>query len=308
MRSKFISLAIMLAILAASTLGSAASPTHLVDDVGAKPSCSRNSIGHIVLSLSESLTPTVYLPFIAKQFRPPLFVGMTARWDSVGYGRGSEVWDAGYHLVRNLDAMTDANTIRSHNYDWYSPDPFGWGDWSWYSYYSLLTLEPQSVRVHPNWRWIRGDFILPYSVSPSNGAVATINGQPFLVSGPFPGYTAFGQPMQFWRFTNKDKILRWHDGGDRKIYIHPGEVTLLYDAGGTRLLIHYNEMRRRYYRDILTGDTIQWIGNLTSTNAWPTTLNTLQGADMHIPRPSIVETETVGLKCDREGNEEPDIP
>jgi hypothetical protein len=78
-------------------------------------------------------------------------------------------------------------------------------------------------------------FVLPYRISPSNGTVATIDSQAFLVSGPYPGYTAFGQPMQFWRFTNRDKFLFWDDGGGCQVYAHPGDITLLYDAGNTLL-------------------------------------------------------------------------
>jgi len=114
-----------------------------------------------------------------------------------------------------------------------------------------------------------------------------INGQAFLVSGPYSGYTAFGQAVQYWQLTNRDKFLLWDDGGDWKEYVHPGEITLRYDAGITRLLIYNNELRRWYYRGNLTSDTIQWIDNLTSTNAWPTT-NSMQH-DSSSPADEVVD-------------------
>jgi hypothetical protein len=323
MRSRFISLTIMFFIVATSVLTLAASPTCPIDVAMAKPSNALNPISRVALS-SKPLTPTVYLPLVtalrtsfvylplvANQ-RSPLFVGMTARWDSVGYGRGSDVWDAGFHLIRTLDTWTDMDTIRINNYDWYSPNPFGWSDWSWYSYYSVSTLKfiANSYPHNPAWKWEAyfNYVVLPYDLLPSNGATVAIDGQAFLVSGPYPGYTAFGQPMQYWQFTNKDEFLFWDDGGDWKAYMHPGDVTLLYDAGSTRLLIHCNELRRWYHDGSLTSRTTQWIDNLTSTNAWPTAQSTPQDVDFHDPTSSNTETETIELQWGQGRIERPIAP
>jgi hypothetical protein len=342
MRSKFTSLAIMLSLVVTSGLALAASLAHPVDVVVAKPSNALNPIGSVALS-SEPLTPTVYLPFVtafrtsfvylplvARQ-RPLLFVGMTARWDSVGFGRGGNNWrwNANSYNTRSLDSMIDADTIRSNNYWWIWFDRYGSDDISWYSYLSVSTLEYERIsllsaqksddfadtiparnalsstvpvmmfnnqllqitqlyRVESSCKsrllaMLPGSFILPYRISPSDGTLATIDGQIFLVSGPYPGYTAFGQPMQFWRFTNKDKFLFWDDGDGCMEYAHPGDITLLYDAGSTRLLIHRNELVHRYYYDTLTSETTQWIWNLTSTNAWPTGQST--SAESYISTP-----------------------
>jgi len=213
---------------------------------------------------------TVYLPLVLRLWpRPPLFVGMTARWDGTGHGRGSEYWEAGSHLTRHLDTMTDADTIRSSNHLWYSPNPFGWPDETWYSYYSISTLEfkASSLPPDPSWKWGKY-WILPYGVSLSNGATVLIDGQPFIVSGPYDGYTAFGKPVRYWELVNRDKFLFW-DGGDWQQYVHPSDITLRYDAGSTRLLLYSDVLRHYYYCGEPTSDTVQWIEVLTSTNAWP---------------------------------------
>ena len=47
--------------------------------------------------------------------RPPLYVGLSARWDGEGYIRGEDyLYTVGMHLARDLDGMTDADTIRDH--------------------------------------------------------------------------------------------------------------------------------------------------------------------------------------------------
>ena len=242
---------------------------------------SQSIIDNVILSSTETLTETVYLPLISKPI-PPLFLGMTVRWDSVGYSRGSEVWDAGYHRIRNLDMMTDSDTIRSNNHGWYSPNPWTWPDEYWYSYYSVSTLQfkASSSPPDPDWKWGAVDWILPFSVVLSNNITIMIDRQAFIVSGPYSGYTTFGKAVQYWQLTNRDKFLLWDDGGDWKVYIHPGEYILRYDAGSTRLLIYNNELRHYYYQGNLTSDTMQWIENLSSSNSWPASGSVQQDLDI----------------------------
>jgi len=165
MRPRFTALVVILSTIVTSVVFFVSS-TPQINAASAEVENAQISIDKAVLSPSDAITPTVYLPLIAKP-RPPLFVGMTARWDSAGYGRGSEVWDAGYHLTRDLDTMTDADTIRSNNHAWYSPNPFNWPDEYWYSYFSVSTLEfkASSAPPNPDWKWVGADFILPYSIS-----------------------------------------------------------------------------------------------------------------------------------------------
>ena len=229
---------------------------------------------------TDDITKTVYLPLIMAPYRP-LFVGLQLEWTGSGYGRGSHtnpLWDAAYRLTRDLDMMTDSDTIRSSNYETYTLNPSGWPDDSWYSYYSVSSLQFRSSSAAPNpdWKWDYWDWILPRSAMLSNGAIYMVSGQPFIVSGPFDKYTAFGRAVRYWRLANQNKFLLWDNGGDWTIYAHPNEIILQYDAGETRLLLYYNELRHYYYQGNLVDDTVQWIDDLTATNAWPSGLGGYQ--------------------------------
>jgi hypothetical protein len=54
----------------------------------------------------------------------PLFIGLRLRWDGMGYRRGDDVYDFGTHTERNLDILTDKDTIRSNNRYWYDSLPY----------------------------------------------------------------------------------------------------------------------------------------------------------------------------------------
>ena len=54
----------------------------------------------------------------------PLFVGLQVRYDGMGYYRGSELDDIGFHETISLDALTDADTIQAQFHAWYNPNPF----------------------------------------------------------------------------------------------------------------------------------------------------------------------------------------
>jgi hypothetical protein len=112
---------------------------------------------------------------------------------------------------------------------------------------------------------------LPYDREFHDGQTTTIDGQAFMVSGPHSGHTAFGQEVQYWRLVNEKKFLYWDGGGDWKQYVHAGDITLRYDAGNTRLLLHRDVLRRIYYKGKRTDDTVQYIDNLTSANSFPST-------------------------------------
>lgn len=218
----------------------------------------RNSWG--ASSWSNIQTVTIY----------PLFVGLKLRWDGAGYIRGSEYYDVGTHWENNLDILTDPDTIRSSNRQWYDPNPEGWATDTWFSYYSISTgqWKSSSVPDDPSWKW-GYSHLLGYTSQFSNGQIVTIDGQAFTVSGPYSGYTAFGKAVQYWQFVNNDKFLYWDGGGDWKQYCHPGDVTLRYDAGNSRLELYSSIMRRDYYQGNLTSDTVQYIENLTYANFFP---------------------------------------
>ncbi len=200
----------------------------------------------------------------------PLFVGLQLRWDGNGYIRGSEYADMGTHLQRKLNGLTDADTIRSHNYHWYSPNPYDWDSETWDAYYSATSgyFKSSSVPDDPTWKW-RSPWILPYDWQFFNGQTVSIDGQAFIVSGPHSGYTAFGRLVQYWKLVNRDKFLYWNGGGSWTQYVHPGDITLHYEAGETRLLLYSSIFRRYYYNGQITSDTVQYVQNLTSANSFP---------------------------------------
>ena len=232
---------------------------------------------------TEDITKTVYLPLIMAPYKP-LFVGLSLQWTGAGYGRGTtfDPWEAAHSLTRDLDIMTDSDTIRSRNYEMYTLNPFSWPDASWYAYYSVSSLQFRSSSAVPNpdWKWDYWDWILPRSAMLSNGATYMIGGQPFLVSGPFDGYSAFGQAVRYWRLANQNAFLLWDDGGVWTLYAHPGEIILHYEAGERRLLLYYDELRHYYKQGNLVDDTVRWLGNLTATNAWPGSLRRYQDSGL----------------------------
>ena len=219
----------------------------------------------------RSWSPTGYSDWsnVQSVFIHPLYVGLNLRWDGVGYIRGSYIFNVGTHRVYNLDLLASPDIVRSNNLLWYDPDPEGWGSSSWYNYYSISTGEWQSSSSpgDPSWKW-GYPWMSGYNTQFSPGQIAVIDGQPFTVTGPIAGYTAFGKPVQYWQLVNKNNFLYWDGGGDWKQYCHPGDVILQYDAGETKLLLHSSVMRRDYYKGGLTSDSVQYIENLTAANSF----------------------------------------
>ncbi|MCB0018757.1 MAG: hypothetical protein KDE09_13285 [Anaerolineales bacterium] len=205
----------------------------------------------------------------------PLFIGLDLRWDGRGYIRGSNNYDVGWHEERSLDILTDVDTARSNNHSWYDPNPQGWSSSNWYSYYSVSTgiFRGTSSVPDPSWKWSY-DWILAYDLQFTSGQIVQIDGQPFRVSGPHSGYTAFGKFVQYWELTNTNRFLYWSNGSDWKQYVLEGAAKLQYDAGSTRLLIHDDILRTYYYQDSRTSDTVQYISNLTAADSFPASIGT----------------------------------
>lgn len=203
----------------------------------------------------------------------PLFVGLKLRWDGVGYIRGSEYYEVGTHDERVLDIITEPDTVRANNHYWYAPNPQGWEDDYWYSYYSVTTglWKGSSTPGDPAWKW-GYSLILGYYSQFVNGETVTIDGQNFTVTGPHSGVTVWGRSIQYWKFVNQNNILYWDGGGDWKQYVHPGDVVLHYDAGNSRLLLFSSILRHYYYQGAVTSDTVQYVDNLTSSNSLPNSL------------------------------------
>ena len=200
----------------------------------------------------------------------PLFVGLSVRWDGVGYIRGSSYYDIGWHAERVLDLLTEPDTIRSNTHSWYDPDPRGFGPKYWYSYYSVTTgqWKASSIPGDPSRKWGHR-WIFEYDSQFINGETVTIDGQKFTVTGPHAGYTTWGKSIWYWEFVNQDKFLFWDGGGDWKQYVHAGDAILRYDVGNSRLLLYNNILRHDYYQGNLKSDTVQYITNVTSANSIP---------------------------------------
>lgn len=216
----------------------------------------------------------------------PLFVGLKVRYDGVGFIRGSEYYDIGWHETINLDALTDADTIQAQFYDWYDPDPLYFGDSSSTSYYSVTTgdWKSSSIPDDPSWKW-GASWKLAYDATFTDGSTIMIDGQKFTVSGPTSGYTIYGKPISYWEFVNQDKFLFYDGGSDWTQYVKPGKAILRYDAGSSGLLIYDNITRQYYYQGDETNDTVQYISNVSAANS--------------LPGSPPVEPGSIANRCDR---------
>ena len=237
----------------------------------------------------------------------PLFVGLQLRWDGEGYIRwASDYYDVGLHEERACNGLTDADTIRVHGYSWYDPNPGGWDSTTWDSYYSVSTgyFRSSSSPSNPTWKW-GNPWMLPYDWNFHDGQTFSIDGQPFTVSGPHSGYTAFGRSVKYWQLMNEKKFLYWDGGGDWKQYVHSGDIILQYDAGDTRLLLHYDVLRRTYYKGDRTDDTVQYISNLTSANSFSSSaLNTERTEHLGMPVTCPNQAEVPSIwECVRDDRE-----
>jgi hypothetical protein len=202
----------------------------------------------------------------------PLYVGLTVRWDGVGYARGSSSFylDVGTHETKYLDLLTDATTVRSVSHFWYDPNPEAWADDNWFTYYSVPTGQwlASSSPGDPSWKW-GVPWFLAYGLQLGNGGTVYVDGQPFTVTGPLSGYTSYGQAVQYWQLVNQAMFV-YHDAGDDWVqYVHPGEAILRFDAGGSRLQLHSDVKRHYYYQGQLTQFTVQYIDNLTAASSLP---------------------------------------
>ena len=190
----------------------------------------------------------------------PLFVGLKVRWDGNGYIRGTDIYDVGAHSTWVINTLIDEDTIRLDGADWYAPDPNNWGYSSWFSYLSPTTGAYKSSNTidDPSWKWGES-YRLGYDSQFQSGTTVLLGGQKFTVTGPIEGFTSFGKPIKYWQFVNQEKFLIWDGGGDWTQYVHPGDITLRYDAGSSRLMLYDSFLRRYYYQGSITTDTVQYI-------------------------------------------------
>lgn len=233
----------------------------------------------------------------------PFFVGFLARWDGSGFIRGSEYYDVGSHETVSCNTLIDPDTIRCNWSDWYSPNPQGWPEETSIAFYSVSSGQYKSGTAvsDPSWKWGYG-FRLAYGSSFLDGQIVRIDNQSFWVSGPHTGTTAFGKTVQYWEMVNHDRFLIWDGGGDWQAYVEPGDIKLRYEAGNTGLLLYYNIFRRDFYKGEATSDTVQYIVNLTSSDAFASDIAAgAEQAPMLIPaRPRMPSDLVSPLRSGRE--------
>jgi hypothetical protein len=200
---------------------------------------------------------------------PPLFVGLRLRWDGPGYIRYDAPFDVGHHRERTVEALVGEDIVRIHNYNWYDPNPYSWDASIWNTHYNPTTCEflASTAPGDPDWKFST-PWVMPITWQPSRSQSFPIDGQPFIVTGPHLGYTAFGTQVEYWKMTNRESILYWDGGGSRKQYVHPGDLILHYDTGPSRLML-YRNIIRSVYEDGQYFGTIQYIRQLTAANAFP---------------------------------------
>lgn len=199
----------------------------------------------------------------------PLYVGMTARWDGNGYIRGSDYYDIGIHWTNSILGLTDPTTVHNYSEFWYDPDPLDFGYGSYNTYHSIFTGKRLSSDVPPNpdWKWDY-DWSLPYNADYTYGETVYIDSQPFTVSGPFAGITTFGKPVSYWKFVNQTTFLFYDDGGPWKQYVHPGDITLHFDAGPSKLMLLEDILRHWYYLGSLSNETVRYVSYLTAASSF----------------------------------------
>jgi hypothetical protein len=198
----------------------------------------------------------------------PLFVGLNLRWDGNGYIRGDDYYDIGAHETFIFDALTEPDTIRYNGHQWYNPDPIGFEDEFWITYYSVSTgdWKGSTAPDDPDWKWSPYWF-LPYNLKLSNNITVRVDNQPFTVTGPHTGVTSWGRTIQYWQFVNQQKFLIYDDGAGAKQYVNKGEAILRFDAGSSRLRL-YDDIKRYLYVQGYTF-TVQYIMTLTQATSIP---------------------------------------
>lgn len=200
----------------------------------------------------------------------PLFVGLKVRWDGKGFIRTEDYFEVGTHEEIQFDLLTDPETIRGVSKFWYDPNPQGWEPENWITYYSVATgvWKGSDYISDPSWKW-GYSWKLAYDSYFTNGSTIKIGGQKFTVTGPHSGYTIYGKAIQYWEFVNQDKFLYHDSGSNWTQYVHPGDVILRYDAGGSGLIIYDSVLRHYYYQGDISTYTVQYISTLSAATSLP---------------------------------------
>lgn len=179
---------------------------------------------------------------------PTLRVGLSVRWDGSGYILFDDyTWRPGFHVTRDVNQQIDGDTVRIQAEQWYSPNPLGFDNESWYCDYNTTTNRAEfcSGEDDPAWKWGYW-WLLPADIVPAAGGRVTIDGQSFDVSGPHTMDTGFG-PATYWRLRNRNRFLLYSDGGEWTQYVEVGNATLYYEVGSGMMI--YSNVKRTWYKN-----------------------------------------------------------
>lgn len=189
---------------------------------------------------------------------PTLRVGLSVRWDGSGYILfDGYAWRPGTHWTQVVDQQIDGDTVRVLGEQWYSPNPLGFDDESWYCDYNTTTnrVESCSGEDDPAWKW--GYYwLLPTDRVPVSGERLTIDGQVFNVTGPHTMDTGIGA-VSYWQLRNRDRFLMVSTGNEWKQYVEAGDARLYYEVG-SGFLVYSNVKRTFYEHDESTSNYVQY--------------------------------------------------
>jgi len=191
------------------------------------------------------------------------------RWDGQGFIRVDESFNVGTHWEMAVTELTSPDIGKFASRFWYDPNPQGWEDTQYNSFYRLSSGEflSSSVIDNPDWKWYNPWF-LSYNYVPAHNQTAYFGGQPFSVTGPYDGVTAFGKPYSYWQVVNQQAFLYHDNGGEWTQQVLPGDAVLRYDAGPSRLQTYSDIRRTFFYNGEVTEYTVRYIEQLTAAGSF----------------------------------------
>ena len=240
--------------------------------------------GKSARSLVEAAYPLQFMPMVVDKPAPTptpsptstpaplpiLHVGLQLQWDGEGEVHiEGYYWYPGTHENKEVDQQVDADSVRVTSNFWYSPNPFNWPSENWTCHFNAITNRVETcsnwAEDSSEWKWGYG-WILPADLALGDGDTLSIDGQKFSVTGPITYLTGYGVAEQAWRLVNQEEFLYWHDGGEWKQYVEPGDAILIYEATDKRLLL-FSSVERTYYKnDNWTGDHVRYVEYLNQLN------------------------------------------
>lgn len=226
---------------------------------------------------------TLFLPLIDRRHEIAHY-GLTLRYDFAGWVRGPFIIDM-YGVDSGVfDRVVSPDLLRVTWRRTFILNPFGWPDQSWSTTYSLSRFDAVSSTApkDPAWKWSNPLF-MPESWHMFDGAEVFVGGQPFRVAGPLRGDSGLGAQRRYWQLTNTQQFLYFEEAGFDLQYALPGDVVLRYDADG-RWIQTYESVKRTFFANGRpTGETVQFVFQLSTYAARGSTPPSAQRASQTSP-------------------------